>query len=444
MPGADHTRQFLPAALEIQETPPSPVGRCLLWLLLALFAIGVAWACVGQIDIVVTAPGRIVPTGQVKRVQAPELGSVSALLVGEGDEVAAGQPLLRLDPGYVDADSRNVREQLNDIAVQSAWRRALEHWLADGWDRAAADRLPRRFAAADQMKADALYARHRQEITARMQALSRELGANRAEQATLRAERQGIRATLQVLVQRVTAYKTLQDQQYGARVQYLEILQQQTELERAIPVLQSRQDALVQTAAAIDARARATLGEIRKANLLALRQLDSERSSLQQSASKLSRHQRQLQLTAPVAGTVQELVVHTVGAVVSPAQELMKVVPADAAIEVEALLQNRDVGFVHEGQWAQVKIDTFNFTKYGLIDAKVLDISNDAVEDPKLGWVFRIRLLLDKDWVAVEGKQVRLSPGMSITAEIKTGKRRLIEFFLSPLLRYQQESVRER
>ena len=392
----------------------------------------------------VTAPGRIVPTGQVKRVQAPELGSVAALLVVEGDEVSAGQPLLRLDPAYVEADSRNVREQLNDIAVQSAWRQALEHWLADGWDRAAPEHLPQRFAAADQMAADALYARHRQEITARMQVHSRELAANRAEQATLRAEREGVQATLQVLVQRVSAYKTLQDQQYGARVQYLEMLQQQTELERAIPVLQSREGALVETAAAIDARMRATLGEIRKANLLALAQLDSERSSLRQSARKLTRHRQLLELVAPVAGTVQELAVHTVGAVVSPAQELMKVVPAEAGMEVEALLQNKDVGFVREGQAAQVKIDTFNFTKYGLIDAKVLDISNDAVEDPRLGWVFRIRLLLDKDWVAVEGKRVRVSPGMAITAEVKTGRRRLIEFFLSPLLRYQQESVRER
>ena len=444
MSGGDDTRQFLPSALEVQETPPSPLGRCLLWLLLALFAIGIAWACLGQVDIVVTAPGRIVPTGQVKRVQAPELGSVAALLVVEGDEVSAGQPLLRLDPAYVEADSRNVREQLNDIAVQSAWRQALEHWLADGWDRAAPEHLPQRFAAADQMAADALYARHRQEITARMQVHSRELAANRAEQATLRAEREGVQATLQVLVQRVSAYKTLQDQQYGARVQYLEMLQQQTELERAIPVLQSREGALVETAAAIDARMRATLGEIRKANLLALAQLDSERIGLRQSARKLARHRQQLELVAPVAGTVQELAVHTVGAVVSPAQELMKVVPADAGMEVEALLQNKDVGFVREGQSAQVKIDTFNFTKYGLIDAKVLDISNDAVEDPRLGWVFRIRLLLDKDWVAVEGKRIRVSPGMAITAEVKTGRRRLIEFFLSPLLRYQQESVRER
>lgn len=444
MAAPDPARPFLPAALEVQETPPSPLGRALLWLLLALFATAIAWACLGRVDIVVTATGRVVPTGQVKQVQAPELGTVAALLVGEGDVVAAGQALLRLDPAYVEADRVQLREQLNDIAVQATWRGALEKWLADGAPRAAPDKLPPRFAAVDQVKADTLYRQHRLEISASLEVLARELAANRAERATLQAERDGVRATLQVLAQRVAAYKTLVDQRYGARVQYLEMLQQQTELEKRLPVLRSRQAALAESAAAISARIQADLGDIRKGNLLTLAQLDSERSRLQQDANKVARRQQQLQVNAPVAGTVQELAVHTVGAVVSPAQELMKIVPAGVGVEVEALLHNRDVGFVNEGQRAVVKVDTFNFTQYGLLAARVLDISNDAVEDPSLGWVFRIRLLLDKDWLAVEGKQVRLSPGMAVTAEVRTGQRRLIEFFLSPLLRYQQESVRER
>ena len=444
MAAPDPARPFLPAALEVQETPPSPLGRALLWLLLALFATAIAWACLGRVDIVVTATGRVVPTGQVKQVQAPELGTVAALLVGEGDVVAAGQALLRLDPAYVEADRVQLREQLNDIAVQATWRGALEQWLADGAPRLAPDKLPPRFAAVDQVKADTLYRQHRLEISASLEVLARELAANRAERATLQAERDGVRSTLQVLAQRVAAYKTLVDQRYGARVQYLEMLQQQTELEKRLPVLRSRQAALAESAAAISARIQADLGDIRKGNLLTLAQLDSERSRLQQDANKVARRQQQLQVNAPVAGTVQELAVHTVGAVVSPAQELMKIVPAGVGVEVEALLHNRDVGFVNEGQRAVVKVDTFNFTQYGLLAARVLDISNDAVEDPSLGWVFRIRLLLDKDWLAVEGKQVRLSPGMAVTAAGRTGQRRLIEFFLSPLLRYQQESVRER
>ena len=175
-----------------------------------------------------------------------------------------------------------------------------------------------------------------------------------------------------------------------------------------------------------------------------LARLDSERGALLQELRKANQHKTQLVLNAPVTGTVQELVTHTVGGVVSPAQKLMTIVPENAKVEVEALLQNKDIGFVNAGQQAEVKIETFNFTKYGLIDANILNVSNDAVEDQQLGWVFKMRLKLDQENIAVEDKLVRLTPGMSVTVEIKTGKRRLIEFFLSPLLRYKQESVRER
>lgn len=185
-------------------------------------------------------------------------------------------------------------------------------------------------------------------------------------------------------------------------------------------------------------------GELRKDNLMELARLEGQRAVLKQELRKAQQRQRQLHIVSPVTGTVQELAVHTLGGVVSPAQELMKIVPENAAMEVEALLQNRDIGFVHEGQAVEVKVDTFNFTKYGVIDARLVGIGNDSVEDPQLGWVFKLRLQLEKDGIRIDSKRVKLSPGMAVTAEVTTGKRRLIEFFLSPLLRYKQESVRER
>jgi hemolysin D len=290
----------------------------------------------------------------------------------------------------------------------------------------------------------ALYRLRRSGITANLRRQHKELAANRAEQQALQAESDRASATLAVLAQRVAAYKTLLDQQYGAKVQYLEMLQQQTELQHSIPVLASRRQQLIEAAAALTAQAQEAAGESRRQNLMELARLDSERRALQQEARKARQHQQQMLLSAPVTGTVQELAIHTVGAVVAPTQTLMKIVPEHAVIEVEALLQNKDVGFVSEGQRAEVKVDTFNFTKYGLIDAELVNISNDAVEDEQHGWVFKLRLKLDRDSIAVEDKLVKLSPGMAITAEIKTGKRHLIEFFLSPLLRYRQESVRER
>lgn len=437
-------QQFLPAALEIQETPPSPVGHWLLWLILLLFSAAILWATFGRVDIVVTAPGRVIPSGQVKRVQAPETGIVMAILVGEGERVEAGQTLVRLDPTYADADELRIRKKLHDIAVESAWRRALDQWLADGSNTVSHGVLQTRFAAADQAKAAALYRLSRREILATLRSQKKELAANRAEQASVKAELSRAEATLAVLMQRVAAYRKLLQQQYGARIQYLEMLQQQTELEQSVPVLASRQQQLVESAAAITARMDAAGGELRRNNLMELARLDSERGALEQESRKARQRQRQLVITAPVTGAVQELAIHTVGAVVSPAQELLKIVPEHVTVEVEALLQNKDIGFVREGQLAEVKVDTFNFTKYGLIDARVIDIGNDSVEDPQLGWVFRLRLKLEHDSIRVEDRMVTLSPGMATTAEIRTGKRRLIEFFLSPLLRYKQESVRER
>ncbi len=437
-------QQFLPAALEIQETPPSPVGHWLLWLILLLFSAAILWATFGRVDIVVTAPGRVIPSGQVKRVQAPETGIVMAILVGEGERVEAGQTLVRLDPTYADADELRIRKKLHDIAVESAWRRALDQWLADGSNTVSHGVLQTRFAAADQAKAAALYRLSRREILATLRSQKKELAANRAEQASVKAELSRAEATLAVLMQRVAAYRKLLQQQYGARIQYLEMLQQQTELEQSVPVLASRQQQLVESAAAITARMDAAGGELRRNNLMELARLDSERGALEQESRKARQRQRQLVITAPVTGAVQELAIHTVGAVVSPAQELLKIVPEHVTVEVEALLQNKDIGFVREGQLAEVKVDTFNFTKYGLIDARVIDIGNDSVEDPQLGWVFRLRLKLEDDSIRVEDRMVTLSPGMATTAEIRTGKRRLIEFFLSPLLRYKQESVRER
>lgn len=151
-----------------------------------------------------------------------------------------------------------------------------------------------------------------------------------------------------------------------------------------------------------------------------------------------------MKLAAPVDGTVQQLAVHTVGGVVTPAQALMIVVPRDDPLEIEAFIENKDIGFVHPGQTAQVKVETFPYTKHGTVPAKVVHVSTDAIQDEKRGLVFAARLALGRSTIPVNGSPVNLSPGMAVTAEIQTDRRRVIEYFLSPLLQYATESFRER
>lgn len=175
-----------------------------------------------------------------------------------------------------------------------------------------------------------------------------------------------------------------------------------------------------------------------------LHEAEQRVTDLTQELIKAESRGRFMTLTAPVDGVVQQLSVHTVGGVVTPAQPLLVIVPGDNPFEVEAFIQNKHIGFVNAGQEAEVKIETFPFTKYGTIPATIIQVSNDAIQDEKRGLIYAARVALSRATMAVEEKTVNLTSGMAVTVEIKTGKRRLIEYFLSPLLQYENESLRER
>jgi hemolysin D len=188
----------------------------------------------------------------------------------------------------------------------------------------------------------------------------------------------------------------------------------------------------------------ALIAEARKTVQDALNDANRIAASSAQDVQKAMAHGDLLKLTAPVDGTVQQLSVHTVGGVVPAAQPLMQIVPKQATLEMEAFMENKDVGFVQAGQDAQVKIDAFEYTKYGTIPAKVSHVSKDAIQDEKRGLIYSVKVVLTQPTINVNGREVPLSPGMSGSVEIKTGTRRVIEYVLAPLLQHGRESLRER
>ena len=163
-----------------------------------------------------------------------------------------------------------------------------------------------------------------------------------------------------------------------------------------------------------------------------------------QDARRAAAHSERLMLTSPVDGTVQQLAAHTIGGAVPAAQPLMQIVPRQGVVEIEAFIENKDVGFVREGQAAEVKIDAFEYTKYGTIPATVSHVSRDAIQDEKRGLIYSVKVELARPAIQVEGRAVALAPGMSGSVEIKTGTRRVIEYVLSPLLQHGRESLHER
>lgn len=189
---------------------------------------------------------------------------------------------------------------------------------------------------------------------------------------------------------------------------------------------------------------RAMVSEFQQTKQAELSSIETKAASLVQDVTKAGQKAELQRLTTPIDGVVQQLAVHTVGGVVTPAQQLLIVVPQDHPVEVEAQVENKDVGFVKEGQLVEIKVETFQFTLYGTIPGRVLTVSDDAAPIEKVGLVYPTRVSMDRGTIQVEGKQVHLTPGMAVTVEIKTGKRRIIEYLLSPLLKSVKESLRER
>lgn len=451
-------REFLPAALEIAETPPSPIGRTIGFLIMAIFAVALIWACFGKIDIVATAPGKIIPTGRTKTIQPFEIGVINAIHVRDGQSVREGDPLIELDPAINRAERERLQNDLTAARLDAARLRAA---LAS-----ATDPLPQFQPPED--AAEALLKVQRQflldqtaEHRAKLAALESQKRQKEAEYASIEAAIKRLEGMIPLVRERVDMRKILLEKQNVSRIVYLENLQSLADYEGELGVQKSR---LSEAKAAIESLTEsraATEKEFRRALSSELVEAERKAASLSYEVEKIATRTKLQVLTAPVDGVVQQLAVNTIGGVVTPAQVLLMVVPSSMNIEIEATVSNRDIGFIHAGQEAEIKVDTFNFTRYGLVHGKVLSISRDAVqrenprdhqadrntgssEPPGQELVYHARVSLDRTQMRIEENMINLSPGMAVTVEIKTGTRRVIGYLFSPLLRYAHDSLRER
>jgi hemolysin D len=451
---------FLPAALEITESPPSPIGRAIGASIIAVFCVALVWASFGSVDIVATATGKIVPGGRTKLIQPFETGVVRAIHVRDGQSVKAGDVLIELDPTMTDADQERQRSDLVATELDVARLRAA---LAE--DPLAAFRPPQSASAAEIEMHRQFLISQRAEQNAKLSEIERQQGQKEAERATTSATVAKLQATIPVLQERVDIRKNLLDKALVSKVTYLSEFQDLVGLQQDLMVQQSRLREADAAIALLKETREKTAAEYRRTTFDTLAKAEQKVASAAQEVVKAERRTKLQHLTAPVDGVVQQLAVHTVGGVVTPAQALAVLVPSDSHLEIEAMLSNRDIGFVHPGQKTEIKVDTFNFTRYGLLHGDVLSVSTDAItrdrqqsgsNDPTSGAAqsssepkgqeleYAARISLDRTHMQVEDKLVKLGPGMAVTVEIKTGVRRIISYLLSPLARYKQESLRER
>ena len=427
--------EFLPAALALQEKPISSTVRLTAWVLMSLVVITILWSIFGKIDIIVNATGKIIPSGYTKTIASVDVAAVHALHVEEGQQVKAGDLLIELDTTATDTEHDKAVGDAHVAELQVARSKALINAI----NTLSTPHLPKINGVTE-----ADWQAEQNHLTGQYQDFKSKLERFNGNIAHFAQD-------LPLATQTANNYKAL-SQTHDVSIQaWTEKEQARIELEGQLTDAEHQRDALIT--------------DTKKDAFDALTEGAKNDAASQQDAKRAGEHSKLLQLKAPVDGTVQQLTVHTIGGVVQAAQPLMLIVPAQKQVEVEAYLENKDIGFVHEGQPAAVKIDAFDYTKYGTIPAIVTHVSRDAIEDgksdssqssndgqsnsdkasnPSKGLRYSTKVTLDRTTINVDGKQMPLEDGMSVNVEIKTGTRRVIEYILSPLVQHEHEALHER
>lgn len=432
---------FLPAALEIIEKPVSPTSRLSFYLLGGGLILAILWAIFGRLDVVASASGKIIPVGNVKLIQPSEAGIVRSILVRDGQAVRKGQTLVELDPTVSTADSAQARSSLQTALLDAARARAI---------LSALDGRGLRFAAPAGTPTEIVETQRSLAATefAAVSAATSGQGANRTAASASRDEAltqaRKLNETLPLIDEQLQAYEALLAKGFAAKLKVIELRRQRQVAIRdrdAALDMARRSEAELSGAGSGVALSRA---EARAKVLQDLARAQSEARLRAEELVKSEQRSKLQRLVSPVDGTVARLAVHTVGGVVEPAKPVMIIVPSRANLEAEVRLLNKDMGFVSVGQDVAVKLEAFPFTRYGAISGRVVAISTDAIEDDKFGLIYPARIALEKTSFDVGGRKLQITPGMSVTADVRTGNRSIASYLLSPIDSTRREAGRER
>ena len=432
-------KEFLPSAVEVLEKPPSLAGRFLIWAIALLFGFAILWAFIGEIDEVVVARGKVIPIGYTKVLQSEDKGIVKRILVQEGSKVKEGQLLMELDRTMSESDLNALKKELShyDMAIKRA-EAELQNKpfvVKVGSDKG---------LLRDYMQQKSLYDTRQMEKRAKLNFYDAQI---RQKEDTVRTAYSSLNKYQQLLAiarEREESLRKIVDVGAISKYTYLEYKGHRIELEQNVQMSISELSGANADCMASRQEKAQYVAEWNKQLQEELINSRKQYNTLSEQVRKASLKNKLIEIKAPVDGSVNKLDIHTVGAVVKEAEPLMEVVPEGTPMEIEGWMENKDIGFVTVDMPVEIKVDAFNFQKFGTLTGKVREISPDAIEDKERGQIYRVMVSLDEEKLHMDNKELSIYPGMAVTAEIKTRKKRIIDFFLEPFQTYKNEALRER
>lgn len=427
----DH-HEFKPLLIEIEEEPLNPLGRTIFWVIIIALLFFSLWMVLGKIDVVVTARGKVIPIGEVKTIQPLTTGVVRTILVKTGQLVENGEVLMEIDPSDTEPELAALQSDLQQAELEIL---RIEALLNDQSFLPVAEKYDARQLHVQRR----LYQSSRNKLAREIQVKSEELAQSEQRLASAQTGLEQVTSLLDLSQQRLQRLEPVRDlisrDEYDqARSDVTTYSHQLTTAENTLKELRFNREGLRQQIRLIEEEDRHQL-------LSDLARSQQEGTTLQSRIERTTFLNSRQQIRSPVRGTVAQLLVHTIGGVVTPAEKLAVVVPSDSPLLIKALVLNKDVGYLSPGMAVAIKVDTFEFQKFGMLQGKLLQVAQDSIEDKDLGLVYEAYVEPLQTTLLVDGVATPITTGMSVAAEIKVGKRRIIEFFLYPLIKYLDEGT---
>jgi hemolysin D len=424
--------EFLPLLAEIEEEPLSPLGRTVFWIVMASILFFGVWMIFGQVDVVVSARGKVIPVGEVKTVQPLTTGVVRSILVKTGDRVREGEILMEIDPSDVAPGLASMKKDKQSLELEILRLQAL------------LDNRPLIVPEGEYSKD--LFMIEKKHYDASKERIETQIQVKEKALAQISERMAGEKKLLEE-----AEYLLVHSRERLARLMPVQDIISRDEFEKAQSETKTRETQLNAGRHRIE---ELLAGMTQITNEMALirtdeqnrlfAELSGKREKLLYLSADIEKNEfltRRQQIISPVEGYVSQLLIHTLGGVVTPAEKLAQIVPISSPMVIKAYVKNQDVGFVASGMTSILKIDAFNFQKYGILAGQVLQISQDSLDDPKMGLVYEVYISPGETCLKVEGEEKEIATGMGVTAEIKVGRRRIIEFFIYPLIKYLDEGI---
>lgn len=423
--------EFKPLLSEIEESPVSPLGRFTFWTVVSLIFVTILWLCLGQVDIIVNARGIIIPDGESKIIQPLETGVIKQILVQEGDFVKKGQLLISIDASTTDAQLETVTRNLEQSKIEAKRLKAAGNntpFTKDNNNKTEEYEIQQKLYEENLAAMNSSVNAKQQEITQ----INRQINSAEAQKRDYKFQFKNANDRLHKLgnVIDIIAYNQYQEASDKANSLRESVIRTEAEIQRLYA--QRKQ---------IDSEISQIKADFKAQNLTVLSDTQKKINELEANKEQIEFSNINQKITAPCDGYIDKLMIHTIGGVVTPAQELIALTPADTPLVIKAKVLNKDIGFIRVGMPVSIKIDTYDFQKYGILHGSVKSISQNSIEDEQLGPVYEIYITPKEDTFIIDGKEQKIATGMTLNAEVEIGKRRIIEFFIYPLIKYMDEGI---